>query len=261
MRYIITEEQQNRINEIMILNGDMSVSPTYKDIIDIVKNNYGDKRYYKALKEYVKNVLGYPEKFKKEDAKDYGEALWTDDTGDISEELKNPEVLANLGYFMAKKFLKLRMLGELECYVKKGPLFGKTYYFFDPELEICVGYINCTSLDGEYGNVNLPSNTYSVSTSQVDEGLKGRGIGKQMYFAVLEDVNVLLSDTLLYTDSLNIWVNILPKYFYVGALFYGKKPKRISSKTPVLNHEEVLRYFATKNPKLIKAQGSNDDEV
>jgi ribosomal protein S18 acetylase RimI-like enzyme len=260
MRYIITEEQQNRINEIMILSGDMSVSPTYKDIIDIVKNNYGDKRYYKALKEYVKNVLGYPEKFKKEDAKDYGEALWTTEVDSIPEELKNPEVLANLGYFMAKKFLKLRMLGELECYVKKGPLFGKTYYFFDPELEICVGYINCSSLDGEYGNVNLPSNTYSVTTSQVDEGLKGRGVGKQMYFAVLEDVDVLLSDTLLYTDSLNIWVNILPKYFYVGALFYDKKPKRILSKTPVLNHEEVLRYFATKNPKLIKARGSNDDD-
>jgi len=260
MKYIITEEQQNRINEITILSGDMSVSPTYKDILDIVKNNYGNKIYYKALKEYVKNVLGYPEKFKKEDAKDYGKSLWSDDTGDISEELKNPEVLANLGYFMAKKFLKLRMLGELECYVKKGSLFSKTYYFFDPELEICVGYINCTSLDGEYGGIYIPRNSYSITTSQVDEGLIGRGIGKQMYLSVLEDVDVLLSDTMLYTDSLNIWVNILPKYVYVGALFHEKKPKRILPKTPVLKHQDVLRYFATKNPELIKARGSNDDD-
>jgi hypothetical protein len=259
MKYIITEEQQNRINEISILQGSMSVSATYKDILDIVKDDYGDKAYYKAIREYVKNVLGYPEKFKKKDAKDYGEAAWSNDTDSMPEELKKPDVLANLSYFMAKKFLEIRMLGELECYVRKGYLYSRTYYFFDPELEICVGYINCTSLDGHYGKVYLPSNSYSITTSQVDEGLIGKGIGKQMYLSVLEDVDILLSDTMLYTDSLNIWVNILPKYVYVGALFYDRKPKRILPKTPVLKHEDVLRYFATKNPKLIKSGVSNDD--
>ena len=64
MKYVITEEQQNRINEIMILSGDMSVNPTYKDILNIVRDNHGDKTYYRAVKEYVKNVLGYPKKFK-----------------------------------------------------------------------------------------------------------------------------------------------------------------------------------------------------
>lgn len=260
MKYIITEEQHNRINEIIIIQGSMSVSPTYKDILDIVRNDYGNKAYYRAIREYVKKVLGYPEKFKKKDAKDYGEAAWTTNTESMPEELKNSEVLANLGYFMAKKFLNLRMLGELECYVRKGSLYGKTYYFFDHELEICVGYINCISLDGEYGGVYIPRNSYNITTSQVDEGLIGKGIGKQMYLSVIEDVDVLLSDTMLYTDSLNIWVNILPKYVYVGALFHEKKPKRILPKTPVLKHEDVLRYFATKNPKLIKARGSNDDE-
>jgi len=46
----------------------------------------------------------------------------------------------------------------------------------------------------------------------------------------------------------------------VDALFYDKKPKRLLPKTPVLKHEDVLRYFATKNPKLIKARGSNDED-
>jgi hypothetical protein len=180
MKYIITEEQQNRINEISIYQGSMSVSATYKDILDIVKDDYGDKAYYRAIREYVKKVLGYPEKFKKKDTEDYGDAALFNDTDSMPEELKKPDVLANLAYFMAKKFLKLRMLGELECYVKKGYLYGRTYYFFDHELEICIGYINCTSLDGEYGGVYLPSNSYSITTSQVDEGLIGKGIGKQM---------------------------------------------------------------------------------
>ena len=252
MKYIITEEQYNRVNEINVVKGSMPVGATYKDILDLVKDDFGDKEYYKTVKQYVKKVLGYPKEFKKRDAKDYGEAALTDDIDVMPEELKRPDVLANLAYYMAKKYLKVEMLGNLECYIWKRSVFGKVYYFFDPELEICVGYINCSTSDGFLGGIDFPNNTYSINTSQVDEGLKGGGYGKQMYLSVLEDVDYLLSDRMLYNDSLNIWVNVLPKYVYVFALFDYKKPVRITPKTPVLKHDDVLRYFATKNPKVLK---------
>ena len=59
MKYIITEEQHKRVNEITIFNGVMRVSPTYIDVLDIVIDDIGEKTYYKSVKQYVKKVLGY----------------------------------------------------------------------------------------------------------------------------------------------------------------------------------------------------------
>lgn len=62
MKYIITEQQYKRVNEITIFDGVMRVSPTYKDVLDIVIDDIGEKTYYKSVKQYVKKVLGYQKK-------------------------------------------------------------------------------------------------------------------------------------------------------------------------------------------------------
>ena len=252
MKYILTENQYRRISEISVIKGRMSVSDTYTQILDSIRNKVKDKTYYKAVKDYFKNVLGYPEKIKKGKIEDYAEDLFNGDIRNLPKEFRNSDVIANLTYHLAKLYLKVKNIGELECYIEKDS-FGRTYYFFDPELEICIGYITCKNISGDYHSIRLPNDSYTVSTSQVDEGLSGRGYGKQMYFAIIEDVQVLLSDTMLYTDSLNIWVNVLPKYVYVGAIIEDKKkPRILTPKTPILDHDYVVRYFATKNPDYIK---------
>ena len=253
MKYIITEQQYKRVNEITIFDGIMRVSPSYKDVLDIVKDDNGDKEYYKFVKRYVKKVLGYPKEFKKRDVKDYGRAAMYDNTEEMPEELKNPEVLSNMTYLMAKKFLKVKMLGGLECYIKK---YGsnKQYFFFDPELEMCVGsvYLNKMFEEDYLGAISLPEESYSVSLSKIDSDIKGMGYGKLMYLAVLSDVDVLMSDKTLYSDSLNIWVNVLPRYALTGAVMNDGELKIIKPTTPVLKHKDVSRYFATKKPNSIK---------
>lgn len=253
MKYIITEQQYKRVNEITIFDGVMRVSPTYKDVLDIVIGDIGEKTYYKSVKQYVKKVLGYQKKFKKRDVKDYGRAAQYDNTDEISEELKKPEVLSNMAYLMAKKFLKVKMLGDLECYVKSFSS-DKQYFFFDPELEMCVGsvYLNKRFEDNYLDAISLPEESYSVSLSKIDNDIKGMGYGKLMYLAVLSDVDVLMSDKSLYTDSLNIWVNVLPRYALTGAVMNDGKLKIIKPSTPVLKHEDVSRYFATKKLNLIE---------
>jgi len=252
VKYIITEQQYKKINEITIFDGVMRVSPTYKDILDIVIGD-NHKEYNNSVKEYVKKVLGYQKKFKKRDVKDYARAAQYDDTDDMSEELKKPEVLSNMAYFMAKKFLKIKMLGELECYIKK---YGndKQYFFFDPELEMCVGsiYLNKRFEDDYLGAISLTEKSYSVSLSKIDSDIKGMGYGKLMYLAVLSDVDILMSDKSLYPDSLNIWVNVLPRYALTGAVMNDGKLKIIKPTTPILKHRDVSRYFATKKPNSIK---------
>lgn len=191
MKYIITEQQYKRVNEITIRDGVMRVIPTYKDVLNIVIDDIGEKTYYKSVKQYVKKVLGYQKKFKKQDVKDYGRAAQYDNIDDISEELKKPEVLSNMAYLMAKKFLKVKMLGELECYVK--PFASdKQYFFFDPELEMCVGSVYLNKIGKiKLKAISLPEESYSVSLSQIDDDIKGMGYGKLMYLAVLSDVDVL----------------------------------------------------------------------
>jgi len=253
VKYIITEQQYKNINEITVFDGVMRVNPSYKDILDIIIGDIGEKTYYRSVKQYVKNVLGYQKKFKKRDVKDYGRAAMYDNTEDMSEELKKPEVLSNMAYLMAKKFLKVKMLGELECYIKKYSS-DKQYFFFDPELEMCVGsvYLNKRFEDDYLGAISLPEESYSVSLSKIDSDIKGMGYGKLMYLAVLSDVDVLMSDKSLYTDSLNIWVNVLPRYALTGAVMNDGKLKIIKPTTPILKHEDVSRYFATKKPNSIK---------
>ena len=244
MKYIVTEEQSKLLSEINIQQGTWEMTDSYVDIFTIIKERVDDKKIKNAVKDYIKNELGYSlTKFKGSDAKDYLELFPDNFTFDnnIPSELKTKDVLSNLAFYFAKRFLKLKKMRGLYCFIEITRWGSKQYFFFDPELD-----------------VKFPKNSWSVSTSGLDSEAKGTGLGKEMYLAVIDDVDVLFSDNFLYLDSLNIWVNVLPKYVYVGAIFNDtdKTPKKLSPKTKVIDPEYVKRYFATKRPELIKIKTS-----
>jgi len=251
MKYIITESQYNRINEISVFEGGMGHNESYENVLSVVRNKIGDKKFKQAIKEFLKEKIGLSPK--KEDKgfsfKEYSKIVLGYgyfDKDEYNTGLINKDVLSNMAYNLAKVFLKVKKLGALECYIEKTGS-QKEYYFFDPELEMSVGSIKL------YRNDFWKGNAWNVTLSGVDKEVKGSGTGKLMYSALLDDVDVLFSDTTLYEDSLNIWVNVLPKMCYVYALMNDThRPKRILSTTKILNHENVKRYFATKDPSFAK---------
>jgi len=258
MKYIVTEEQYKLISEINIQQGTWDITDSYVDIFTIVKERVNEKNIKNAVKDYIKNELGYKlTKFKGSDAKKYTELFPDNFEGDydIPSELKTKDVLSNLAYYLAKKFLRIKQMNGLDCFIEQRA-GGRQYFFFDEELEQSIGSISIRRISEYFGDIKFPRDSWAVSTSGLDKESKGTGLGKQMYLAVINDVDVLFSDNFLYLDSLNIWVNVLPNYVYVGAIFNNtdKKPKRLSPKTKILNHEEVKRYFATKRPELIKVK-------
>jgi len=260
MKYIITEEQYKRLDEISVYEGGLPSKESFESTLVIIIDEIGNKKFKQEVKNYLKGNIGeIPKKeYRDYSFKEYSKHLrygYGYDEDKFPIELMNKDVLSHMAYFMAKKFLKIKKLGSLECYIRKTN-FGKEYLFFDPEIQMSVGSIYLAKFDDHGFNsmVKFPSNSWSVAMSNVDKEIKGSGTGKAMYLSVLDDVDVLFSDTTLYFDSLNIWVNVLPKLTNVYALSEGSqtKPKRILSGTKVLNHGNVRRYFATKNPKLIK---------
>lgn len=250
MKYKITETQLNNLSEISVGQGKISFSPSYDDIFSLIANKLGKGKIKKYIKTYFKDVVGY-----KLDDSELSDVVnnfnWIELTN-LPKNLRNKDILPNLAYFLVKNVFGLSRLGSLEVYKHKvgRGYFGDTeYYFFDPELEISVGKVS-----GEKNTNGVIGKYWAISTSGVDKGLVGRGYGKEMYLAILEDVKILASDRTLYGDSLNIWVNVLPKYVSVFAEFDDgvmDKFVKIGPRTKVLDHENVNRYYATKDEKVL----------
>jgi hypothetical protein len=242
--FIINESQLEKLTEIWVGRGKLRRNePSYELIFQEVDSEVLVNRVLrKAIKEYFKKVLG------KELSQDKIEYL-SNNLNKYKEipELKNEDVRSNLAYFLAKKFLKVKSLGNLEYVVVLGGVWSFTYVFFDPELEISIGYISVKEsghLAGEIIN--------NVGLSAVDNKLIGRGFGKEMYLALLDKYKILGSDDSLYSESLNIWVNVLPKFTNVFAhLTGGGYVPIIPGKTPP-KPENVERYYATNSDKIVK---------
>lgn len=266
MKYIITEKQYKILSEIHIQHGTWDFDDSYIAIFTLIKEKVDEDKIKKAVKHYIKDELGYHlTKFKKSDVQNYVDLFpdsFSIDNKHIPPELQTKDVLSNLAYYLVKRFFKLRRLGGLEFFIETTSWGDRNYFFFDPELEQSVGSITIKKVSEFFGDVKFPDDSWAVRTAGIDSEAKGTGLGKQMYLALLDDVDVLFCDSFLYEESLNIWVNVLPKYVYVGAVFNNihKKPVMISRRTKLLDLESVKRYFATKHPELIKFSSSEDKE-
>jgi len=247
MEYKITESQYKRLSEISVGSGKISFSDSYKDIFSNVWNNTSHEKIKKLVYAYFKEILGL--KLSKIELNTVVDELRWIEPKHLPKKTRNKDVLPSLAYYLIKNLYGLKKMGNLEVWKNKSSdsFFGDTeYVFFDPELEISIGRIT-----GEK-NISNKMKFWSISTSSVDKGLIGRGYGKEMYLALLDDVKILSSDRTLYGDSLNIWVNVLPKYVPVYAEINDgvfDKFVKIGPRTNLLKHDKVERYYATKNEK------------
>jgi hypothetical protein len=159
-----------------------------------------------------------------------------------SKVFKNNDVISNLAYYISKDFLKIEKSNFGLKYVKIKQNSYIKYYFFDSELNELVGILEINEFNSPYA----PKNSYNVVVSAVDKYIKGTGYGKNMYLTVINDVGILFSDDMLYKESLNIWVNVLPKYIdNVGYVDSNGNSHKITNKTKI-PFDDIKRFYAIK---------------
>ena len=59
MKYIVTEEQYKLLSEINVQQGSWDPVDSYVDIFTIIKERVNEKNIKNAIKDYIKNEIGY----------------------------------------------------------------------------------------------------------------------------------------------------------------------------------------------------------
>jgi len=244
MKYIITEKQYKLLIEITIPLGVYETS-VIKNFFYFVKQNLPLEKVIKSIRDYFESIVG-------QDMSKYDDATIKNYLSDLSypfldlklksKIFKNNDVISNLAYHISNNFLKIQESSFGLKYVKVKKENFITYYFFDSELDELIGLLEIE----KYVEPFTPKNSYKVIVSSVDKHIKGMGYGKNIYLTVINDVGALFSDDVLYEESLNIWVNILPKYINnVGYINIYGDSYRITNKTKI-PFDNVKRFYAIK---------------
>lgn len=240
-KYIITERQYNLIKEINIPQGKYEADPLsdFFNLFDYTNPKFSEKKVSKMVRKYLETVVGVDtSKISEETIEEYFSNLrWKKKIKRVPKVFYNIGVISGLSYFLAKNFLKLKKTPYGLVYYLENMSSTISYWFFDPEIKDFIGRISVTNND------NYPEPTYQIAISSVDPVFIGRGYGTKMYLTILDDCEYLISDTLLYKDSLNIWTNVLPKYANVWARI-GDTFSPI--KKNFINPTNVKHYVASK---------------
>ena len=229
MKYLITESQYTILKEeLMIQQGVMDFSPI-NDMINVLTLELGGDIIKSDMQDYLSSAVGLSED---EITKLVG------GTYNIHKLKKKIDLICGLLYFIAKKHNNLIKVGNLSYLpsVKNSWFRG----YFDEGLETYIGFMSVfkKSFKG--------LDCYKVSGIQVINQAKSRGYGKEMYLSLFNDAEVIQSDDQLFTDSLNIWVNVLPKYAYVWLWSQYEKPKRIKLNGELPIFEDYEFFLASK---------------
>jgi hypothetical protein len=240
-KFIISERQYSLLKELQIPSGKYEADPLTDFFLMFRPTNpkFSEKKMSKLVRNYLENKVGL-DTSKMSDEKIYNyfsKIAYTEKIKGIPKDFYNIGVISGLSYFLAKNFFKLKKTPYGLVYHLENSTSTITYWFFDPEIKDFIGKISVTD------NENYPSPSYQVGVSSVDPVFIGRGYGTKMYLTILDDCEYLISDTLLYKDSLNIWTNILPKYANVWAR-HGDEFLPIKNK--FVNPENVRYYVASK---------------
>lgn len=210
MKYIITERQLEVI-EIGTARGRYDTSPELI-LWRLFNNEMKKKHKIEAFKNFFSKNLG--KEYKKIGDKsilhffDYLQQRFIWD-GDIK---TNPDTESGFAYYIAKNYFGIKE-GHSLSFLKIKDYRSHDYFFFDRGLKIFVGCIKVSDYD------KLPRNSYKVDYSAVVKPLIGTGYGTKMYLSVLSDVDYLRSDDYLFTGSLRIWRDVLPKYVNVWTVY------------------------------------------
>lgn len=220
-RYIITEKQERLLREIHAPIGRLRMQPViyfYKEL------EYGiiykkPRRTSALVKEFFRNEMGFNiDKWKDESVLSYLEDITSNETSSTGwnilksypKALKSRAAISSLAYYLMKNLFKPQEYQGLE-YIKQKDTPLYKFYFFDPEIQEFIGYMETKK------SLELPGKSMKVGLSAIEEEYIGRGYGGRMYLCVLDQVDYLMSDNTLYSESLSIWVNYLPKKVNVWA--------------------------------------------
>lgn len=240
-KYIISERQYNLIKEVSTPEGKYEADPLseFFNLFDYHNSKFSQKKMSKMVRKYLETNVGVDtSKISDENIYEYFSKLrWNEKIKGIPKVFYNIGVVSGLSYFLAKNFLKLKKTPYGLVHYLEEMTSTINYWFFDPEIKDFIGRISVSK------NFDFPSPSYQVMISSVDPVFIGRGYGSKMYLTILNDCEYLLSDTILYKDSLNIWVNFLPKYVNVWAR-WGDEFRPI--KKNFVNPENVKYYVASK---------------
>ena len=244
MKYIITEKQYKLLKEITVISGLYDVN-IIKIFFDVFYNKFNIKKLINLTRSYFESVVGQDmSKYTNDDINNYLKELSysNPELKKFPNIFKNNDVISNLAYNISENFLKIKKSDFNLDYVnvKQGDYL--IYFFFDPELEELIGVIEGQKMDETYA----PKGSYEINASSVDKTIKGMGYGKNMYLTIINDVKMLFSDKTLYRESLNIWVNVLPKYVNtVGYIDNVNDSYVITNKTEI-PFDNVKRFYASK---------------
>lgn len=104
--------------------------------------------------------------------------------------------------------------------------FGKFYdkkfsRVSEPEKDILVGWIYATGGTSEFGihpkKIFQLNRVFRAHGSYVDKKQRGKGYGKILYDALINDVEALVSDRTLFSGSFGLWTN----YIFNKSKFFG----------------------------------------
>ena len=226
MKYILTEKQLEVV-EIGTARGRYDTSPE-NALWDSFEDKLKKKHKIESFKKYYSKVLG-------NDTKKIGDKtilnfFLTLSRGDIEhelpEEFKKEDILSGFSYYIAENYFDLKK-GLSISYVRIKDTYGyPNYFFFDSAFKTFVGMILTSKTQ------DLPKKSLVVRTSAAVKSLIGRGYGSKMYLTVIDDVDYLQSDTLLFTVSLRMWRDVLPKYVNVWAVVKDEILTKYIKQTP-----------------------------
>jgi hypothetical protein len=212
MKYIITERQYNILKEIGRESGHFDFEPL-ESFYEFMEDKVPKKQKVKLFKEFFREKMGFgveEDDFLVSDIIDYFENPLRSEWGDI---FKTKDARSGFAYFVAKKYFGLKEKFGLNYIINRLEDDDTIiYYFFDPILKIFIG---------RFVIEKFRKKIYKVHLSAVDEELIGTGYGTKMYLIVIDDVDYLASDTILYSGSYRIWKHVLPKYVNVWGIIHN----------------------------------------
>ena len=241
MKIIISERQNELLQEVTVGKGILKTDPL-SELFDELLN---ESKVIKLTRKYLENVAAPNiDEFPDEKLSNYLDSLSSVYYKEpFPKYYYSPDVVSGLAYFLSKNIFGFKKSYGLNYFVTKTN--HEKYWFFDPEIKQFVGSIVVKNVsDSE--SIGSDSIVKQVDFVSIDKVFKGQGYGTKMYLTILSDVDFLMSDALLYKESLNIWVNVLPKYAKVWArTFWDGRPFVPINKKGFVKPENIKFYVAS----------------
>lgn len=232
IKYIISQTQYNILSEqLTVASGKMDFNPIYNTISRLI-TDLGQDVVGQNGREYLSSVAGLSDE-------EIDKLIGDKNNIYKLEKKSKSDLICGLIYYVFKKNYILKTFGNLS-YCNNND-FDWTRNYFDEELESFVGFMSLNKIKFKgYGGIK-------VSGVQVVDAAKSRGYGKMMYLSLFDEFTVVKSDEFLFSESANIWVNILPRYVNVWIIDEsGRKYKKIKLKGELPIYEQYDYFIGSK---------------